>query len=93
MVMRAQTRTALAQAGTEPGKLEQAAEMLRLLPIDPDLPQGRRLNDLALARLLAPPRAKSISEKSDNGPENPDDTSKKPSNGGGCKVIPIRPEI
>jgi hypothetical protein len=93
MIMRAQTRTALAQAGTEPGKLAQAAEMLRLLPIDPDLPQGRRLNDQALARLLAPPRAKSVSEKSDNDPENPDSTSKKPIDGGGSKVIPIRPKI
>ena len=93
MVMRTQTRTALAQAGTEPGKLEQAAEMLRLLPIDSDLPQGRRLNDQALARLLAPPRAKNISEKSDNGPENPDSTSNKPNDGGGSNVIPIRPKI
>jgi hypothetical protein len=93
MVMRTQTRTALAQAGIEPGKLVQAAEMLRLLPIDPDLPQGRRLNDQALARLLAPSRAKSISKKSANDPKNPDNTPRKPSDGGDSKVVPIRPEV
>jgi hypothetical protein len=91
MVMRAQMRTALAQVGIEPGKQAPAAEMMRLLAIDPDMsPDGHRLNDDALARLLSASRARSIGRRP--GPRRPGNGPKQQDEGEGGKVIPLRPD-
>jgi hypothetical protein len=93
MVMRAQVRTALAQAGIEPGNQAPAAEMMRLLAIDPDMsPDGHRLNDDALARLLSAPRPRSIGRKPGRGPRKPGGGPKEPNKEDGGKVIPLRPD-
>jgi hypothetical protein len=51
--LRTQTRTALLRLGADPFRAEQAAEMLRLQALDADLPEGHRMSDEALAKLLA----------------------------------------
>ncbi len=92
LVMRARARIEFARAGLEPDKFVQAAEMLRLLSIDPDMsPDGRRLNDHDLARLLAAPRSRSISTKPRSGPGRPGGGPGRPGKGDGGNVIPIRP--
>ena len=92
LVMRVRARIELARAGLEPDKFAQAAEMLRLLSIDPDMsPDGRRLNDHDLARLLAAPRSRSISTKPRSGPGRPGSSPSRPGKGGGSNVLPIRP--
>jgi hypothetical protein len=92
-VLRAQARIQLAHDGTDPEKFPQAAEMIRLLAIDPDTPpDGRRLNDDALARLLTPPRLRSTGTKPGNGPGRPGNDPKKPGNGDRGNVLPLRPE-
>ena len=48
--------------------MEQAAEMLRQQAINPDLPEGRRLKDEILVKLLVPPKNKSTGTEPDNGP-------------------------
>jgi hypothetical protein len=99
-VLRAQARIQLAQAGIDPEKFPQAAEMVRLLAIDPDMPpDGRRLNDDSLARLLTPPRPRSTSTKPPNaprrpgnGPGRPGHDPKRSGNGDGSNVLPLRPD-
>ena len=85
-LMRTETRTALLRAGLEPGKAAQADEMLRRQPIDADLPEGRRLNDEALARLLTTSRSRRTGTRPGNGPKKPDNGSSR------GNVFPIRPE-
>jgi hypothetical protein len=91
-VLRTQARIQLAHDGTDPEKFPQAAEMLRLLAIDPDLPEGRRLNDDALAKLLAGPRPRSTSPHPGTGPGRPGNDLKKPGNGDQSNVFPLRPD-
>lgn len=86
ILMRAETRTALLRAGVEPGKAAQADDMLRRQAIDTDLPEGRRLNDEALVRLLTAPRTRKTGTRPDNGPKKPDNGSSR------GNVFPIRPE-
>jgi hypothetical protein len=91
MIMRVRVRTELAQAGIEPDKSVMAIEMLRFLALDPDMsPDGRRLNDNVLAKLLVP-RPRSIAHKPSTGPERPDDP-KKLRKGDSSNVIPIHPD-
>jgi hypothetical protein len=98
-VLRTQARIKLAHDGTDPEKFTQAAEMIRLLAIDPDTPpDGRRLNDDALTRLLAPPRARSTSTRPRNGPQrpgnglrHPGNDPEDPGNSQRRNVLPLRP--
>jgi hypothetical protein len=57
LIIRTQARRDLLRAGIEADKPEQIAEMLRQQSLGADLPAGRRLNDAALARLLAAPKS------------------------------------
>jgi hypothetical protein len=99
-VLRVRARIRLAEDGTDPERFPQAAEMLRLLAIDPDMsPDGRRLNDDALARLLTAPQARSASTKPRNGPQRPGNGSGRPasdlkrsSNQDRRNVLPLRPD-
>lgn len=77
LIARTVTRSELLIVGAEVGHTESAAAMLRQQGADPDLPAGRRLNDDALARLLAPPK--------------PPTGGGKPRPGSGGAVIPINP--
>jgi hypothetical protein len=85
LLMRTETRTALLRAGLSAGTTPQALDMLRQGAIDTDLPQGRRLNDEALAKLHTVPRPRSPGKKPGNGPTRPDRGSK-------GNVVPLHPE-
>jgi D-serine deaminase-like pyridoxal phosphate-dependent protein len=92
-VMRAQARIKLAQDGIDPDKFPQAAELIRLLSIDPDMPpDGHRLNDDALARLLTATRPRSTSTKPGNRPRRPGGSPRKPGSGDESNVLPLRPD-
>jgi hypothetical protein len=78
LIIRAQARRDLLRAGIETDKPEQITEMLRQQSLGTDMPPGRRLNDEALAKLLAAPKI-SI-------------TGRKPAGGTKAVVIPIRPD-
>jgi hypothetical protein len=56
-VILATTRAELAKAGLDPGKAAQAAEMQRLLSLNPDLPKDRRPADGTLIKLHGARRA------------------------------------
>jgi hypothetical protein len=62
-------QAALVRAGMEPGKSADAVALMRQLAIQADLPDGRRLDDDHLSKLLAPPK-RSTDTKPDDGPEN-----------------------
>jgi len=67
LLKRTDVQADLLRSGLEPGKTEPAGEMLRYLAINPDLPEDRRLNDEALAKLLTPPRTKNGGAQPDSG--------------------------
>jgi hypothetical protein len=91
-VLRTQARIKLSEDGIDPDKFPQAAELIRLLSIDPDMPpDGRRLNDDALAKLLATSRPRNTSTGPRNSPRRPGNDPKKPGNADGSNVLPIRP--
>jgi hypothetical protein len=90
-LIRAKVRAEIARAGMEPGKSVPAAEMMRQLSIDTDLPEDRRPSDETLTKLLAPSRARNTSRKSGSGPETPGSGSRRP-RANSDKVIPIRPD-
>ena len=52
-IINARVRADLARAGLDPAKTPQAAEMQRLLSVNPDLPKDRRLADETLIKLHA----------------------------------------
>jgi hypothetical protein len=92
MTMRVQTRTELAKAALKPGNLTPATEMLRLLALDPDMPpDGRRINDEALSRLLAGQKPRITGGKPSNGPSNPGSGPRRPAADGGT-VVPLHPD-
>jgi hypothetical protein len=91
--LRAKARIKLAMEGTDPEIFPQAAEMLKLLSIDPDMaPDGRRLPDGVLARLLTAARPKTISTKPRGGPRRPRGSPDKPDDTSGNNVAPLRPD-
>ena len=69
LITRTQAQVDLLRSGMEPGKVAAAAEMLRQQSINTDLPEARRLNDEALAKLLVPPKIKSQGTEGDSGPQ------------------------
>jgi hypothetical protein len=69
LTTRTNMRAKLLLAGLDPDKADQAAEMLRQQSIDADLPEGRRLNDEPLAKLLTAPKTKSSGREPDSGPK------------------------
>jgi hypothetical protein len=88
-IIRAKVRAELARAGMEPGKSAQAAEMMRQLSIDADLPEYRRPSDETLTKLLGSSRAGNTRRNSGSGPETPGSGSRRPK-ADSDKVIPIR---
>lgn len=90
MTMRVRTRTELAKAALKPGNLAPATEMIRLLALDPDIPpDGRRLNDEALARLLTVQRARNTGGKPRTGPKTPGNRPPRPRDDGDGTVVPL----
>ena len=61
-IINARVRADLARAGLDPAKTSQAAEMQRILSVNPDLPKDRRLADETLIKLYAASRVRSSSE-------------------------------
>jgi hypothetical protein len=84
LIVRTQTRAQVLLAGLEPGKAEPAAELLRMQSLDADLPEGRRLKDDLLAKLLAVPKARSGAGRPDSGGGPQDGES---SDDGGQRVV------
>jgi hypothetical protein len=78
LIVRTQIRRDLLHAGITADKPEQIAEMLRQQSLSTDLPPERRLNDEALAKLLAAPKTGT--------------TNRKPGGGSIGVVVPIRPD-
>jgi hypothetical protein len=84
----AETRADLARAGLDPAHTAQAAEMLRALSANPDLPKERRPTDETLIKLQGSQRRTNGSERG-TGPDAPGDG---PGNrrATASKVVPIR---
>ncbi len=59
LIIRTKVQSDVLRAGVEPGKTESAAEMLRMHSLNADLPEGRRLKDDPLAKLLTVHKARS----------------------------------
>jgi hypothetical protein len=87
-VIHAKVRAELARAGLDPGKTHQAVEMQRLLPMNPDLPQGRRPADETLIKLHLASRARNGGEPG-TGPDTPGNSPGNPK-AATSKVVPIR---
>jgi hypothetical protein len=87
-IINARVRAELARAGLDPAKTPQAAEMQRLLSVNPDLPKDRRLADETLVKLHAASRARSSGESG----TSPDSPGNNPRNtkAAASKVVPIR---
>lgn len=90
-IILATTRAELARAGLDPGKTVQAAEMQRLLSVNPDLPKGRRPTDETLIKLQGTHRTRNSSSESGTGPDTPGNGSRKPKATTNT-VVPIRPD-
>jgi hypothetical protein len=70
LMLRTQVEAELLCAGMEPGKAEQAVLLLRQHSINADLPEGRRLTDDPLSKLLMPPRVKATGTRPDSDPQS-----------------------
>jgi hypothetical protein len=70
-IILATTRAELARAGLDPSKTAQAAEMQRLLSINPDLPKDRRPTDETLIKLQGGHRTRNNSSEPGAGPDTP----------------------
>jgi hypothetical protein len=68
----ASARAELARAGLDPAKTAPAAEMLRLLCLDPDLPKDRRPADNTLVKLQETSLARASTTGTSPGPETAD---------------------
>jgi hypothetical protein len=88
-VLLASTRASLAQAGLDPGKTAQAAEMQRQLTANPDLPEGRRPADETLLKLQGGHRTRSSSGEPPKSPDTPV-TGPRAATAAGRRVVPIR---
>jgi hypothetical protein len=88
-VINAKVRAELARAGLDPGKAPQAAEMQRVLSVNPDLPKDRRPADETLIKLHGVTRARTASSESGAGPDTPGSSPRNPK-AGPIKVVPIR---
>jgi hypothetical protein len=91
LIVRTQARAELLLAAldSDPDKAERAAEMLRLEPLNADLPPDRRLKDEILAKLLTAPKARNGRRGrpgSGGGPQN----GQSGGDGSGGIVRPIR---
>jgi hypothetical protein len=69
-IINARVRADLARAGLDPAKTSQAAEMQRLLSVNPDLPKDRRVADETLIKLHGASRARNSGE-SGTSPDSP----------------------
>ncbi len=87
-VIIAKVRAQLARAGLDPAKTHQAIEMQRLLPVNPDLPQGRRPSDETLLKLHLASRVRNGGEPV-TGPDTPGNGPGR-SKAATSKVVPIR---
>jgi hypothetical protein len=87
-IINAKVRADLARAGLDPAKTPQAAEMQRVLSVNPDLPKDRRLADETLIKLHGASRARSSGE-SGTGPDSPSSSPRNPK-AATSKVVPIR---
>jgi hypothetical protein len=67
----ATTRAELARAGLDPSHTAQAAEMQRLLSVNPDLPKDRRPTDETLVKLQGGHRVRNNSSEPGTGPYTP----------------------
>jgi hypothetical protein len=87
-IINARVRADLARAGLDPAKTPQAAEMQRLLSVNPDLPKDRRVADETLIKLHGASRARSSGESG----TSPDSPGNSPRNAKAAtsKVVPIR---
>jgi hypothetical protein len=70
-IILARTRADLAKAGLDPGQTAAAAEMQRLLIMNPDLPKDRRPTDETLLKLQATHRARNSTTETGAGPDSP----------------------
>jgi len=68
LMQRTYVRRELLEAGILPGGSDRVIELLRQQPIDADLPEDRRLDNEALAKLLAAPKPTATSRHPGNGP-------------------------
>jgi hypothetical protein len=87
-IIHAKARAELARAGLDPRKTHQAIEMLRLLPVNPDLPQGRRPADETLIKLQAAFRARNGISEFGTSPDAPGNSAANQKTA--SKVVPIR---
>jgi len=85
----ATVRADLARAGMEPGKAAQAAEMLRVLCMNPDLAKDRRPADETLVKLQSASRSRNTGGESGTGPKNTGNGPRRPKVATN-KVVPIR---
>jgi hypothetical protein len=88
-VINAKLRADLARAGLDPGRTSQAAEMQRVLAVNPDLPKDRRPADETLIKLHGATRARGIVSEAVTGPDTPGGARRSPKAAPG-KVVPIR---
>jgi hypothetical protein len=91
---RTKTRTALLRAGIDSDRVDQIVAMLRQQSVDADLPQGRRLSDVPLAKLLVADRAKETGDRPRSGPGKPSSGPRKQRGAtrpAGRNVVPLRP--
>jgi hypothetical protein len=70
LIARTEVQAELLRSGMDRSKTESALEMLRQQAINVDLPERRRLNDEALAKLLTPQKTKTTGTQPDSGPQN-----------------------
>jgi hypothetical protein len=92
---RTKARTALLRAGIESDRVDQVVAMLRQQSVDADLPQGRRLNDVPLAKLLVADRPRETGDKPRSGPGRPSNGTRSPRSesprSASRNVVPLRP--
>jgi hypothetical protein len=73
----AAARADLARSGLDPGSSAHAADMLRFLCLNPDLPENRRPADETFLKLQAATRTRSTSSESGTGPDSPGNGSRR----------------
>jgi hypothetical protein len=85
----ATTRSQIALAGLDPVKTAAAAEMLRAMSGNPDLPRERRPTDETLIKLQGPHRNRNSASEHGTGPDAPGN-GRRPAKATASKVVPIR---
>lgn len=85
----ARTRAQIALSGLDPSKTASAAEMLRAMSGNPDLPKARRPTDETLVKLYGPHRTRNSTTEQNTGPDVPRQQPAAPK-GTASKIVPIR---